>query len=890
MIARCPNCSSRLRVADGRVSPRSRIRCTKCETISRLSELHPDTPRNTAALSPVNPGSLRAQSSVTLVVADDGADVPVPDGNGVGAQTDKEHKQSTSTLGEHAFEEVPDVRDTLHIARPLGSVVAETPDAAKLRESAAPVRVAGFDEESALPPELLPANLPPRRGVGESSDTNFPVTSDKDEIPREPQALRRTKVAATRGLKHDGSTPTGLPSLEEFSNIEDEEDDIPDEVPTPELQTADGASTIEEEQANSNARTTAASAGRDEAATRVIDEMIGHDAAESQATGENAHSRDTPDHGGMFPDDGGMFPPTAAQVAGLDRLATTEDSFPIPLAAFDQPVFRSRKSASVQSVEGNTLSESQAGTTRNNESDALLLSDAEAFLSEALSGGQRNTMPESSGSVSTLDADAADFVQIAFDAAQNGLELQRASSAPSIGLDMRETMLVQPGDELELLTRNSAAHSMPGSGGSLTQDGVHARTTGFGTRSTPKDDDSDPFGVPAPHEAAIPGVRGPSGEHAASYGLAKIEGTVDPLVEFGEMFREARAGETGDPAATAALADIMLGDQFGGERAGKPAEELQLMGGSTTTAEQESPFWRERVSMPSNSPIRMSADTPSTRGPRHTDSTDAMLSEAMTASRHDKAPPAPKTTVKTVRRQRQTEELDGVGDGRKATYLLSTLLMTLLTLIGVAGFIAYKNDGFLDLREPDQMIGVAFKDQPYLPRFRTVLRAGDDGNEIEIPAADGGTPIGDHPLAVRDITSGYYTNAAGIEFVLLHGTIENQTEFGFRRLVVLAELVDSTGQVVRSRFVPAGQRVDQPALEDATTAADLNALYATISTSAEDLLIAPTNLTPFTAVFLVREGESVEGFTYRAEVQRGERQAASPWRGISFGTMPDVTD
>ena len=403
------------------------------------------------------------------------------------------------------------------------------------------------------------------------------------------------------------------------------------------------------------------------------------------------------------------------------------------------------------------------------------------------------------------------------------------------------------------------------------------------------DDSSNPFGTPRGATPPAGGIRGP----------ARSTKPVDPMVEFGDVFREARAemGET--PTRSTYLDDDLLGDAPRGASPAPAARrspgDLDLVGGRPEMDAALDPFAggaREQAGPRTTGKVRL-------RRPNATSDEASLLDAALqdpptaTRPREQPLPPPPEPAQPALATVLAARPSGGAATGAGAGSALATSLLALvLVLVGCAGFLAHANDGLLDLREMDQMIGVAFRGETYIPRHAApgaasapratpaVVAEGSGSGEPMAVAAGTDLPVlPASALEVSPLEDGRLLLEDGRQFLVVDGSVTNRSTDTFRRIELEVTLLDADGEVLATESVAAGDRLQQPHLAIVGPEHTIRDAYDRVREAAAELAIGPRQQTPFTGAFLV-EGE--EPVTAVARVVGAERQAPSCWTPAAF--------
>ncbi len=199
-----------------------------------------------------------------------------------------------------------------------------------------------------------------------------------------------------------------------------------------------------------------------------------------------------------------------------------------------------------------------------------------------------------------------------------------------------------------------------------------------------------------------------------------------------------------------------------------------------------------------------------------------------------------------------------------------TALAMLVCLIGAwLLWVAYQNDGLLDLRRLDRaMVVVEQVAQP--PSLRS---------RAEIVAPTGALAA----LEVTEVKQSLYPTAAGTELVVVEGFVVNRSkETTFRRIYVRVTATSLRDEVFIDRLIPAGALLEQPGLEAIKDGASLAKTYDRLERRAAGLQIAPGQRTPFSAVAIVPKGGNLTDATIKASILDAEQLVPEAcWRSAA---------
>jgi hypothetical protein len=409
------------------------------------------------------------------------------------------------------------------------------------------------------------------------------------------------------------------------------------------------------------------------------------------------------------------------------------------------------------------------------------------------------------------------------------------------------------------------------------------------------DDSSNPFGAPRGNTSPAGGIRGP----------ARAAKGIDPMVEFGDVFREARAemGET--PTRASYLDDDLLADRPRptGEGPRSPRRnpgDLDLVGGRPEMDAALDPFGGPGRS---GSPPRTIGKVRLPRQSATADEAsllDAALKDnaATTLPREQPLPPPPapaQPALATVLAAKPSGS--GADAGATGSTFAASLLTILLVLLGATGYVAHANDGLLDLRELDQMVGVAFRGETYIPRHTAPASAGTAANAMAATTGGSGDGSGEtEPFDAQAADDALATEPAGAlevgplddgrllledgrQFLVVDGSVTNRSSNTYRRIELEVALLDANGQVIATASVAAGDRLQQPHLAIVGPDHPLERAYDRVREAAAELTVGPRQQTPFTGAFLLEDEQPV---TAIARVVSAERQATACWTPSTF--------
>jgi hypothetical protein len=210
-----------------------------------------------------------------------------------------------------------------------------------------------------------------------------------------------------------------------------------------------------------------------------------------------------------------------------------------------------------------------------------------------------------------------------------------------------------------------------------------------------------------------------------------------------------------------------------------------------------------------------------------------------------------------------------------------TALAMLVCLIGAwLLWVAYQNDGLLDLRRLDRaMVVVEQVAQP--PSLRSKAEIVAPTGALAALAA----------LEVTEVKQSLYPTAAGTELVVVEGFVLNRSkETTFRRIYVRVTATSLRDEVFIDRLIPAGALLEQPGLEAIKDGASLAKTYDRLERRAAGLQIAPGQRTPFSAVAIVPKGGNLTDATIKASILDAEQLVPEAcWRSAAVpeGSGPE---
>lgn len=203
------------------------------------------------------------------------------------------------------------------------------------------------------------------------------------------------------------------------------------------------------------------------------------------------------------------------------------------------------------------------------------------------------------------------------------------------------------------------------------------------------------------------------------------------------------------------------------------------------------------------------------------------------------------------------------------TVALTALAMMICLVGGWLLWIAYQNDGLLDLRRLDRaMVVVEQVAEP--PSLRA---------QHETLAPQGALS----QLEVSEVKQSIYPNAAGTELVVVEGFVLNRSaDTTFRRIYLRVTATSLRDELFIDRLIPAGALLEQPGLEAIRDGASLARTYDTLERRAAGLQVAPGQRTPFSAVAIVPKGGNLKGATIKATILDAEQLVPEAcWRPAS---------
>lgn len=455
--------------------------------------------------------------------------------------------------------------------------------------------------------------------------------------------------------------------------------------------------------------------------------------------------------------------------------------------------------------------------------------------------------------------------------------------------------------------RASAPSSSMSSAPSTSMSAAPSSSTSSGASASRLPD--RPFSVSSSIDSALP-VSAASSEFRVVESAVEADPLpdgqgIDPMVEFNDLFQEIRRAEKGDSkrASERYVADGLFGDPESSSAPLAPhttedtvprATLADLQRAQTPPGVAVDPKVLDQAKAggptgegPARVPVTglFSASELSGAAPSGTNDDSMLLQLALTQSGL-REPSGNTASVKKA----SVIDMDASGDSSTRPSLfprggavLAGVLVVLACVIGTALYTASRNSWVLDLADPAQMLGVAFKGVEYQPRHTRVITI-EAGVETELEATELGSALDARPergLSAAAGDGGVYVSAAGHTFAVVTGRVNNATDNTYRGMLVEVTLRDASGAVVHTRQVPAGAPLEQPALEAATDG-DLTASYAALSETVASVRLEPGQETVFTGAFLLSEGEITDGLSYGAQVVAAERAVPMTWRAVTF--------
>ena len=367
----------------------------------------------------------------------------------------------------------------------------------------------------------------------------------------------------------------------------------------------------------------------------------------------------------------------------------------------------------------------------------------------------------------------------------------------------------------------------------------------------------------------------------------RVSQKIDPLVEFHDVFQDIRRAEKGDDrSATERYFDTGL---FSGVQEQTPESEEKVR------LEREA---RDAKLREGRLNLKAGAGGIAQRIEREVGPSDSSVEEdddMLAAALAESGLREPSTDVAAVQEEAgraAVVDLDVAGESAgspafpNAARYLTVLLVFLLATAGLLGFVASKNNGILDFGAFDQMLGVAFKGETYVPRHQSVVQIiqSAEGWVEEpldcLPSNDG------NALAVADLVGGQYEAVHGTVFTLVDGTVTNTTDRAYRSIDVEVSLTTESGDTVAVRVIPAGARIEQPLLAEIVEPGRLQSEYDRLGGLVSEVELAPESVTTFSAAFILPDDVRAADLTSTARVVGAERAHESCWGEVRFST-PD---
>ena len=352
-------------------------------------------------------------------------------------------------------------------------------------------------------------------------------------------------------------------------------------------------------------------------------------------------------------------------------------------------------------------------------------------------------------------------------------------------------------------------------------------------------------------------------------------GSVDPFDAFHDVFAEGRAKASTD--VQNALHGLDDGDVPGAEGA------LAYDPGDGGSLELADPFAR--------------VDDPPETGAPQSDEESQLLDLALAATGLEEPAPPPtpdSNAAPEVRGESQLIRLDIAGDrarhqketsrGLGVLAFAWSLILVVATVLGALAWVAWQNDGLLDLKELDQMIGVAFRGETYEPRAVTILRVYEsDGRVVEEPMAALPGEARDE-LVIEDVETSRFLSTSGVAMIVLHGAVTNRSDNVWREVRIRVELQDADGASLDDVVVPIGGTLEADAFE--AGANDPSALvdaWDELASRAAALELQPNQQARFTAAYRVPDDATWDDVTWRATPWHAQRYAPDTcWDRVAF--------
>lgn len=344
---------------------------------------------------------------------------------------------------------------------------------------------------------------------------------------------------------------------------------------------------------------------------------------------------------------------------------------------------------------------------------------------------------------------------------------------------------------------------------------------------------------------------------------------IDPLVEFRDVFRDAGARAT-ESELRRYVEATARGDNRG---ARAPIDAPEGFSGRSGLLD---------VAVGSTEPPLSSGPPPALT------EESALLDIALKASGMAE-PAADPAEVAAKAERARVKGLDIAGDaarrdavaGGAAPTWVAVVLAGLFGCVVFLGWLASKNDGLLDLRELDQMIGVAFRGEIYVPRAVRIVSVAE-GSERWADAMEGDS-ASRPPLEIGDVSTGRYVTRGGAALIVVAGTVFNRSSASLRAISVDVDLLDDAGRVAATVSAPAGSEVSEGELEQLDHD-ELDDVYDSIRARTAALEIAPGASTRFTGIFAVPDSAAAAGFSWRARPAAAQKrvEAETCWSEFTF--------
>jgi len=404
--------------------------------------------------------------------------------------------------------------------------------------------------------------------------------------------------------------------------------------------------------------------------------------------------------------------------------------------------------------------------------------------------------------------------------------------------------------------------------------------------------------VPAPRPATAPGSAPPSDRDASAGDLfagfpEDVGSSTNDPTRVADL--SSLSGIRSEPAPakiTEALPQLanpfdVLDDAYGARNDATSDEDLRPTSHDPTTVASATPTTPHQpleFEFDDDAPFPFDADVPAKPTDAAAPITTASHTSSHTASRpaaeHTNAPNQDPTAL-------VVDHATGKLRNGRAGPVWATLFFLLVGVVSFSGFVAYHNDGTLDFKNLRHALAVAVQGETYAPRHIRYVEAIDANG---VPVGDTWDALPEYaqaPLVVSNLMDRRYDATNRQAFLLIEGSVRNQSNDTYRRVSLHVTWTDDSGATVHQMDVPAGSEVDQGELEAIArgTPEALTEIYRDIAERAADLLIEPGQQTRFTAVVALESPDAFDGLHYTARIDHAERRDEDTcWHGFRFET------